>query len=48
MVHACFDPLAEWRKVATDVTGRPMPTGHYIAEEDPAGTLAEIRAFLAG
>jgi hypothetical protein len=48
VVHACFDPLAEWRKVATDVTGRPMPTGHYIAEEDPAGTLAEIRGFLAG
>jgi haloacetate dehalogenase len=48
VVHACFDPLAEWRRVATDVTGRPMPTGHYLAEEDPEGTLAEIRAFLAG
>src|SRR3984957_8012503 len=26
----CFEPLAEWRRVARDVSGRKMRGGHYI------------------
>lgn len=29
------------------VTGKPMNAGHNIQEDDPAGTLTEIRALLA-
>ena len=48
VVHRLFDPLAEWRAVADDVRGRPLPCGHYLAEEAPDATLAELDAFLAG
>lgn len=48
VVHRLFDPLAEWRAVADDVRGRPLPCGHYLAEEAPDSTLAELEAFLAG
>ena len=45
-VGKCFDPLAEWRKVASDVRGKPLPAGHYLAEEVPELLLAEVFAFL--
>ena len=46
VVHRCFDPIDDWRSVATDVRGRTMPTGHYIAEEAPEATLREFAAFF--
>jgi haloacetate dehalogenase len=42
-----YDVLAIWRERAAQVSGKAMPAGHTIQEDDPAGTLAEIRAFLA-
>ncbi|SFB51764.1 alpha/beta fold hydrolase [Azotobacter beijerinckii] len=45
-VGKCFDPLAEWRKVASDVRGKPLPAGHYLAEEVPELLLEEVLAFL--
>jgi haloacetate dehalogenase len=42
--------LATWRAwVAADqpLTGRPMPCGHFIPEEQPEMCLDELRAFLA-
>jgi haloacetate dehalogenase len=42
-----FDTLAEWRKVARDVSGRALPCGHYIPEEEPEALLAEMLAFFA-
>ena len=48
VVHRLFDPLAEWRAVADDVRGRPLPCGHYLAEEAPDATLAGLEGFLAG
>lgn len=45
-VGKCFDPLAEWRKVASDVRGKPLPAGHYRAEEVPERLLEEVLAFL--
>ncbi len=47
VVARCFEPLAEWRRVADDVRGGPLPCGHYIAEEAPDALLAEALPFLA-
>ncbi|WP_145008330.1 alpha/beta fold hydrolase [Pseudomonas oryzihabitans] len=45
-VGRCFDPLAEWRQVATQVTGRALPGGHYLAEELPELVADEALAFF--
>jgi len=45
-VGRCFDPLAEWQKVATDVRGQALPSGHYIAEEVPQLLLEQVLPFL--
>lgn len=47
VVHRCFEPLAEWRRLADDVRGEPLPCGHYIAEEAPDLLLARVLPFLA-
>jgi len=47
IVGRCFDPLKEWWQVATDVRGRPLAAGHYIAEEAPELLLAEVLPFLS-
>lgn len=41
------DPLAIWRGWADDVRGRALDCGHYLAEEAPEETYAELRAFFA-
>jgi haloacetate dehalogenase len=46
VVHRLFDPISDWRRVAIDVRGRPIPSGHYLAEEAPEATLAEALKFL--
>lgn len=48
VVQRCFDPLAEWRRVAADVRGEALPCGHYIAEEAPALLLERVLPFLDG
>ncbi|QXI31016.1 alpha/beta fold hydrolase [Pseudomonas vanderleydeniana] len=45
-VGRCFDPLHEWRQVATDVRGKALPGGHYLAEEIPQELLDEVLPFL--
>jgi len=46
VVHSCFDPLAEWRRVARVVSGSALDCGHYIAEEAPEALLACVAPFL--
>jgi haloacetate dehalogenase len=46
VIEALFDCLADWREVATDVRGRALACGHFIAEEKPQELLAELRRFL--
>lgn len=41
-----YDVLQEWRRWASDVSGRPLPCGHYLAEEAPEETLAEFLRFF--
>ena len=46
VVHRCFDPLALWRRIATEVRGEALPCGHYIPEEAPAILLEKALPFL--
>ena len=48
VVHRCFKPLDEWRRVACDARGEALPCGHYIAEEAPDALLARALPFLTG
>jgi len=48
VVHRLFDPIADWRTVATDVRGKVLPAGHFLAEEAPEETLAELQEFFGG
>jgi len=45
-VGRCFNPLHEWQQVATDVRGKALPGGHYLAEEIPEQLLGEVLTFL--
>lgn len=42
------DPLVVWREWADDVYGRSLDCGHYLAEEAPDETAAELRGFFRG
>ncbi|HEX4886386.1 MAG TPA: alpha/beta hydrolase [Casimicrobiaceae bacterium] len=46
VVHRFFAPVADWNEVAVDVRGRALPGGHYLAEEVPDATLAELLSFF--
>lgn len=46
VVHRCFKPLDEWRRVARQVSGKALPCGHYIAEEAPQALLENVLPFL--
>ena len=48
VVHRCFRPLDELRKVARNVIGEALPCGHYIAEEAPEQLLSHVLPFLSG
>lgn len=46
-VGQCFDVLALWRDVATQVSGNSLPCGHYVAEEAPELlTLQALEFFM--
>ncbi len=45
-VGQCFDVLGLWRARAQDVSGRALPCGHYIAEENPAALLEQAFQFF--
>jgi haloacetate dehalogenase len=47
VVHRLFDPLALWRaQCAGGVDGKPLPAGHFIAEELPDATAQALLAFF--
>ncbi len=46
IVGKCFDVLALWRERATEVSGRAVDSGHYLAEEAPQAVLDEAHAFF--
>ncbi len=46
-VGRLYDVMAIWRQHAVNVTGKSLPAGHFLPEEVPEETLAELQAFLA-
>jgi haloacetate dehalogenase len=42
-----YDVLNVWRQYATDVRGEGLDCGHFMPEEDPAGTAEALVKFLA-
>jgi haloacetate dehalogenase len=40
------DSLETWGRWAGDVSGGPLPSGHFIPEEAPDELLASLRSFL--
>jgi len=49
VVHRLFTPVADWQeKAATRVTGRALPAGHYIPEEQPDLLAEELESFFVG
>ena len=46
LMHRKYDVVAVWRDYATQVSGKALPGGHFLPEEVPAETLAELRTFL--
>ena len=47
-VGELYDVLSVWRDWADNVSGRALPCGHYLAEEQPAETAAELLEFFGG
>lgn len=46
VIHRLFRPIEDWQEVATDVRGRALPCGHFLAEEAPEETCGELAAFF--
>jgi haloacetate dehalogenase len=46
VIARCFEPMTLWRAAADDVSGRALDCGHYIAEEQPAVLLDDMRTFF--
>ena len=46
VIGKCFDPIAEWKRVAVNVRGETVACGHYIPEEAPEALLAAALPFL--
>jgi haloacetate dehalogenase len=42
-----YDVLRIWREEATNVEGRAIDCGHFLAEERPEATVSELLPFLA-
>ena len=47
IIGRCFEPIAEWQRVAIDVRGHALPSGHYIAEEVAGCPRAGARGILS-
>lgn len=46
VIERLFTPLKDWAEVAVDVRGHALNGGHYLAEELPDETFAELKAFF--
>lgn len=47
-LESAYDVLAVWREWANDVRGRALDCGHFLAEEAPEATYAELHRFFTG
>lgn len=47
VIEQYFKPLENWSHVATDVRGKALPAGHYLAEEVPEMICEELGHFFS-
>ena len=47
VMHRMYDVVAAWRERAVNVSGQPLPSGHFLPEEAPEETFAALKAFLS-
>lgn len=48
LVNKCFKPVEDWNQVsAMPVSGKAVPSGHYIPEELPETLIEEARQFFS-
>jgi haloacetate dehalogenase len=45
-MNRLFDVLAVWKELGTNVSGKAIPAGHFMAEEKPQDVLTELTKFL--
>jgi haloacetate dehalogenase len=45
-MHRLYNVLDTWKERASNVTGKPLPSSHFIAEEIPEMLLSELGNFL--
>ncbi len=45
-VGSSYDVLEVWSEYAADLRGQALPGGHFLPEEQPAATTAELLEFL--
>lgn len=45
-VNNIFKPLEDWKRIAKNVTGHTVKSGHYIPEEIPKVLIGEINNFI--
>ena len=45
-MHRQYDVLSTWKERASNVDGKAVPSGHFIAEQIPEILLAELGKFL--
>ncbi len=41
-----YDVLGIWKGLGTNVSGKALPAGHFLAEERPGDVIAELTKFL--
>jgi haloacetate dehalogenase len=48
IARAAATPLDTWKNWATDVSGSPVDSGHFLTEENPDATAKALREFFSG
>ena len=46
VLERCFDVMGVWRKKASRISGQALDAGHYLVEEQPEATIAELTKFF--
>ena len=46
IASAAATPLDTWKNWATNVTGSPVDSGHFLTEENPVQTAKLLRGFF--
>jgi len=46
-MNRLYDVVAVWKEFGTNVSGKTIPAGHFMAEEKPQDVLVELTKFLS-